>query len=229
MALPLVLVLAAAAGFLIWKRSAAPRPEPAAVSDNLPTRPDPGLLPTPSNGAVDLAADTATGAEASPGFNAVATATQTPNAAGIGTVPPPGKAATGSGTPARSLDEPASDATRAPDQAKPPEPEVNAEPISKPEEPTAEPADPFDKAAAAAALGDAVGQASACRKDGDATGVASVIVTFAPSGRVTSANVSGPPFAGTPTGGCIAATLRRTKVPPFSGDRVTVSKTVVIQ
>jgi hypothetical protein len=56
-----------------------------------------------------------------------------------------------------------------------------------------------------------------------------VVVTFAPSGRVTSANISGPPFAGTPTGGCIAAALRKTRVPAFDGERITVSKTVVIQ
>ena len=54
-------------------------------------------------------------------------------------------------------------------------------------------------------------------------------ITFAPSGRVTSANISGPPFAGTPTGGCIAAALRKARVPAFDGDRVTVSKTIVIQ
>jgi hypothetical protein len=55
-----------------------------------------------------------------------------------------------------------------------------------------------------------------------------VTVTFAPSGRVTSAVVSGPPFAGTATGGCIASTMRSASVPAFSGDKVTVSKTVVI-
>ncbi|MEB2325047.1 MAG: hypothetical protein OZ921_21205 [Sorangiineae bacterium] len=88
---------------------------------------------------------------------------------------------------------------------------------------------PFNQAAAAAALASAAGAASACRKEGDPSGTARVSVTFAPSGRVTTANVAGPPFAGTPTGGCIAATLKRAKVPPFSGAFVTVSKTVVIQ
>ena len=58
--------------------------------------------------------------------------------------------------------------------------------------------------------------------------MATVVVTFAPSGRVTSANVNGPPFAGTRTGGCIASTMRRARVPAFSGDHVTVSKTVTI-
>jgi hypothetical protein len=46
---------------------------------------------------------------------------------------------------------------------------------------------------------------------------------------VTSANIGGPPFAGTPTGGCIAATLRRARVPAFEGDMVTVRKTVEIR
>jgi hypothetical protein len=87
----------------------------------------------------------------------------------------------------------------------------------------------FDRAAAASALGAQVAQASSCRKPGDPSGTASVTITFAPSGRVTSASVSGPPFAGTATGGCIAATLRRAKIPAYDGDKVTVAKSVVIQ
>jgi hypothetical protein len=42
-----------------------------------------------------------------------------------------------------------------------------------------------------------------------------VTVTFASSGRVTTANVA-PPFAGTPTGSCIARAVRSATVPPFS-------------
>lgn len=90
-------------------------------------------------------------------------------------------------------------------------------------------APPFDANAARAALNSAAGAASGCRQEGDPSGTATVVVTFAPSGRVTSANISGPPFAGTKTGGCIAAALRGAKVPAFSGEHVTVSKTVVIQ
>jgi hypothetical protein len=93
----------------------------------------------------------------------------------------------------------------------------------------AAPAAEFDRVAASAALNTAAAQASACRKEGDPTGAAAVVVTFAPSGRVTSANVNGPPFAGTATGGCIAAAMRRAKVPPFSGAHVTVGKTVPIR
>ena len=90
-------------------------------------------------------------------------------------------------------------------------------------------APPFDKEAALAALNTAVAQASGCRQEGDPNGTARVVVTFAPSGRVTSANLSGPPFAGTRTGGCIASTMRRAKIPPFSGSHVTVAKSVVIR
>jgi hypothetical protein len=80
-----------------------------------------------------------------------------------------------------------------------------------------------------AALKAAAAEASSCRKEGDPSGTATLTITFAPSGRVTSANIQGPPFAGTPTGGCIANAMRHAHVPAFSGDRVTVSKTIVIQ
>ncbi|MCA9629830.1 MAG: hypothetical protein KC766_19295, partial [Myxococcales bacterium] len=116
-----------------------------------------------------------------------------------------------------------------PEATKPEEPAEK--PTEKPSEPTppAEAAGPFDVGAARAALASAAAAAGSCRKEGDPSGMAHVTITFAPSGRATSANISGPPFAGTATGGCIAATMRRAKVPPFSGGYKTVSKTVVIQ
>lgn len=87
----------------------------------------------------------------------------------------------------------------------------------------------FDSAAAATALGNAAARASSCRQPGDPSGVARVTVTFTNSGSATHAIVDGPPFAGTATGGCIAATMRSATVPAFTGERVTVKKTVVIQ
>ncbi len=45
---------------------------------------------------------------------------------------------------------------------------------------------------------------------------------------MTSATVQGGPFAGTPTGGCVAGLFRRAKVPPFSGNPVTVSKSFAV-
>ena len=101
----------------------------------------------------------------------------------------------------------------------------------KPEEPVAagpSTAPPFSKASAISALGGAAGSAGACKKAGGPTGVGKVQVTFAPSGRVTSATVMGPPFAGTAVGGCVAGAFRRAKVPAFSGNPVTVSKSFAI-
>ncbi len=120
----------------------------------------------------------------------------------------------------------------APEPDKPSKPEPSApapgsDPPKTPDKPKGG-ENPFDKGAAAAALGSAAAQASGCRKASDPSGRARVTVTFAPSGRVTNAVVSGPPFAGTPTGGCIAATMRRARIPPFSGGAKTVGKTVVI-
>jgi hypothetical protein len=36
------------------------------------------------------------------------------------------------------------------------------------------------------------------------------------------------PFGGTPVGGCVAKLFRAAKVPPFTGDPVTVSKSFTI-
>jgi hypothetical protein len=88
---------------------------------------------------------------------------------------------------------------------------------------------PFSATAAASAFREATALAGACRKPGDPSGLAKVVVTFAPSGRVTRASVTGAPFAGTETGGCIAARFRTARVPAFSGEHVTVTKTVTIQ
>jgi hypothetical protein len=45
--------------------------------------------------------------------------------------------------------------------------------------------------------------------------MANVAITFASSGRVTTANVA-PPFAGTPVGSCIARAVRAATVPAFT-------------
>ena len=88
---------------------------------------------------------------------------------------------------------------------------------------------PFDQQAAAQALSQAAQAALSCRKAGDPSGSATVIVRYAPSGRVTSAIVDSGPFAGTVTGGCIATTFRKALVPAFSGDYMTVRKTVALK
>jgi predicted Zn finger-like uncharacterized protein len=110
-------------------------------------------------------------------------------------------------------------------------PKVSAAPKAaapKKEEPPPVAAGPFNKSAAVAQLTSAANSAQSCKKGGGPTGTGKVQVTFAPSGKVTSATVQGPPFAGTPTGGCVASLFRRAKVPPFSGNAVTVSKSFMI-
>ncbi len=87
---------------------------------------------------------------------------------------------------------------------------------------------PFSASAASAALREATAAASGCRRASDPSGMADISVTFAPSGRVTQAAVSGPPFSGTVTGGCIAQTFRKVRVPAFSGEPVTVTRKITI-
>jgi hypothetical protein len=141
---------------------------------------------------------------------------------------PPASAATEPRAPSRATaaKQPLTKAPTASDPA--PKQPAARETTARPTEKELALAPPFDRNAALAALGAASGRAASCRKEGDPSGTATVVVTFAPSGRATSANVSGPPFAGTSTGGCIAAAMRSAKVPAFSGDKVTVSRTVVI-
>ncbi len=86
----------------------------------------------------------------------------------------------------------------------------------------------FDKNAAVAALGAAAANAGSCKKPDGPTGSGKVSVTFAPSGRATATSVAGE-LAGTEVGGCVARLFRSAKVPPFSGDPVTVSKSFSVQ
>jgi hypothetical protein len=96
-------------------------------------------------------------------------------------------------------------------------------------EPAPPSANPFDKEAARIALEVAGARAMSCRQEGDPSGTARMLVTFAPSGRVTTATVAGPPYAGTALGGCLATAFRGAIVPAYAGSPVTVSKTVVIR
>jgi hypothetical protein len=54
-----------------------------------------------------------------------------------------------------------------------------------------------------------------CRR-GKASGVALATVTFGNDGSVTERVIS-PPFAGTPTGVCVADALAEARVAPFTG------------
>jgi hypothetical protein len=86
----------------------------------------------------------------------------------------------------------------------------------------------FDTAVASSSITAAFARASSCLKPGDPRQPATILLTYAPSGRVTTAVLSGP-YSGTAVGGCIAATLRSARIPPFSGDYVTVKRTSVLK
>jgi hypothetical protein len=98
----------------------------------------------------------------------------------------------------------------------PPEPDHSTSSAASPFAP------PFDRRAAAAALG-AVNLAS-CARPGGPAGSGRVSVTFGQNGLVVSAVVDQPPYAGTPTGECIARVFRGVRVPAFSGSVVKIGK-----
>lgn len=113
-------------------------------------------------------------------------------------------------------------------QTSTPKPETSKTPeVTKKAKPSAGVAS-FNTAAARQALSVAAAQATSCKRPGGPTGRGRVLVTFATSGRVTTANVAGAPFGGTVVGGCVAGVFRRAQVPSFSGAPVTVSKSFSI-
>jgi hypothetical protein len=81
---------------------------------------------------------------------------------------------------------------------------------------------PFDKEAAFAAL--SAIDVSACRKDEGPTGEGHVVVTFAPSGNAKAVWADAAPYTGTPVGRCVEKAFKKTKVPAFAGDPVSVGK-----
>jgi predicted Zn finger-like uncharacterized protein len=113
-------------------------------------------------------------------------------------------------------------------EAEKPKPGVEKKPEPKPE-PIAGEGPSFNKGAAIAALSSAASSAGSCKRAGGPTGSGKVLVTFAPSGRVTTANVTGGSFGGTAVGGCVASIFRAARVPAFGGRPVTVSKSFTIR
>ncbi len=134
-------------------------------------------------------------------------------------------------SPASTRDK-TSTADRTEDEPKKEEPKKEEPEKEEPkkEEPKSDdqPKGEFSRDAAVAALNGAAGRAAGCKQAGGPTGRGRVSVTFAPSGRATTA-VVGPPFAGTSVGSCAAAAFRSASVPPFSGGPVTVSKSFYIK
>ena len=87
----------------------------------------------------------------------------------------------------------------------------------------------MDVAAAQQALDEAAKSSAECKSDDGPTGVVRVAVSFAPSGRPAAVSVVGGGFTGTMEGECIAAKFRAIRVPEFTGDRVTVYRSVRIR
>jgi hypothetical protein len=86
-------------------------------------------------------------------------------------------------------------------------------------------AGPFNVEAAKTALNTAATKASSCS---GASGKGKVQLTFAPSGKVSSAELTDGPFAGTPAGKCALKHFKAVHIPPFSGAPQTVAKSFKI-
>ncbi|HYO97613.1 MAG TPA: GYF domain-containing protein [Polyangiaceae bacterium] len=111
-------------------------------------------------------------------------------------------------------------------QAVPAAEAAQASAVAPAEAPTDLPA--FDRAAAVEALTAAAANVGSCKQPDGPTGEGQVMVTFAASGRVTSASVSGA-LAGSRVGGCVAKLFRSARVPAFAGESVTVSKRFAVE
>ncbi len=97
------------------------------------------------------------------------------------------------------------------------------------DEPTSEPAvQEIDLARLRVIVGAKAAQAAGCG-DGEHHGSSRVAITFAPSGRATSAVLTGGRFAGTRVGSCIASVMRSARIPAFKGSHTTVTKRVTIR
>ena len=88
---------------------------------------------------------------------------------------------------------------------------------------------PFNAKAAKTNIANAAARLKSCKDASTPAGSASVVITFAPSGRVSDVTVTTPTYAGTRAGSCIVSKLKTALVPPFSGGPETVKKSVAIR
>jgi predicted Zn finger-like uncharacterized protein len=184
--------------------TAAPAPTPSATVAAAP----PPVAPAPA----PEASAAATEPSAAPAASVAPAVAATGGAAAVPAAATPTTPAATPGTPTA--------ATKPTEAATKPEKPAEA--------PAASDAPPFDKAAAISALSAAAGNAQSCKTADSPGGNGKVSITFMPSGRATNTQVSGD-LAGTAVGGCVARLFRSAKVPPFSGEAVTVSKSFTVQ
>jgi cytoskeletal protein RodZ len=204
--LPIAVILLAGAVGGAWMSG---KLQPLLVAVGLSKAPAPSAEPAPSASAAPEKPEEAT--SAAPAGSAAASASAAPSAA------PSAKAAL-AGTPRTST-------------PREPAPIHSGSEAPAPKETAPKPAGgaaEFDPGAAKAALTSAASNASSCKEAGGPTGSGKVSITFAPSGRPTSVAVTGE-LAGTTVGSCVARTFRAARVPPFSGDAVSVSKSFSVQ
>ncbi len=97
----------------------------------------------------------------------------------------------------------------------------------KPAAPSSTKSGAFDKAAAKNALSSAASKAAGCRQTG-AGGQGKIQLTFAPTGKVSSAQIMAGPSASTAEGKCALRHFRAARIPAFSGAAVTVAKSFKI-
>lgn len=81
----------------------------------------------------------------------------------------------------------------------------------------------FDKEAASSALSSV--DLTKCRATNAEKGEGHVMITFAPAGTASKAVIDKGPWVGTPVAKCLAAQFKKTTIPAFGGDPVTVGKT----
>jgi hypothetical protein len=81
----------------------------------------------------------------------------------------------------------------------------------------------FDKDAAVSAIGSV--DLTKCRATNAEKGEGHVVITFAPAGTASNAVVDKGPWVGTPVAKCLASQFKKTKIPAFGGEPVTVGKT----
>jgi hypothetical protein len=226
----LLLVVFAALGgaALLVGRETAKRTADAHTEQVVAPSATPAASVAPASATASLSATATSAASEAPSTSTSAAPTTTASVTAASETGPrvTEPAATKGSRPTSAAEKPATKSPVASPQKEEPAKKKTEE---QPEDTTTSPPAAFDRNAATAALNQAAASASSCRKPGDPSGVANVSVTFSTSGRATRAVLSGPPFAGTATGGCIASKLRGARIPKFAGDRVTVRKRVVIQ
>jgi hypothetical protein len=104
-----------------------------------------------------------------------------------------------------------------------------AAPAAKAPEGGGGPRRPFNAKAARLAVDRAAARAKSCKDARDPAGSVSATVTFAPSGKVSEVAITTPRYANTKTGTCVASRLREARVPEFSGNPVTVKKSLLVK